>query len=91
MERMSGQLLSGDGTAGVQVDWRERVTVHYRLIPLERDANTCLLSECPFSEDTVTLGEGALSSSTDFLCLQKACATFEVSLVCLLSFACAGA
>ena len=78
MDRMTGQLLSGDGTAGAQVDWRERVTVHYRLVPLERDRSTSLLSECSFAEDTTTLVEGALSPSTDYLCLEKACAEFEV-------------
>ena len=75
---MAGQLLSGDAT-GVQVDWRERVTVHYRLIPMERESSTCLLSECSFAKDTTTLVEGALSpTSTDYLCLEKACAEFEV-------------
>jgi len=61
LERMPGQFLSGDGSSRVAVDWRERVTLHYRLVPLERKTNACLLSECPFTEGAITSVEGSLS------------------------------
>lgn len=86
MERLPGQLSSEDKTYGAQVDWRERITVHYRLIPLETYNTTCLLSECSFAGDSATLVEAALSSTTDYLCLEKACAGFEVRLVSIMSF-----
>jgi len=70
--------LLTDG-AGVEVDWRERLTVHYRLISLEKEGNVCLLSECPFLEETTNLVEVAQSPAADYLCLEKACAKFEVS------------
>jgi len=77
LERMPGQFLSGDGSARVAVDWRERVTLHYRLVPLERKTNACLLSECPFTEGAITSVEGSLSFSIDYLCLEKTCSKFE--------------
>ena len=74
LQQIPGQLSKED----IEVDWRERVTVHYRVVPVEEESNACLLSECTFGEDTATVSECALSPSADYLCLEKASAKFEV-------------
>jgi hypothetical protein len=77
MERIDGQI--GDsGQLALEVDWRERVTVHYKLVPIEKEGNICLLSKCPFSNAESSVTPSALSSSGDYLCLEKTNARFQV-------------
>lgn len=74
LQHIPGQLCDED----LEVDWRERLTVHYRVIPVDEVSNACLLSECPFGQDTSTVMECALSPNADYLCLEEASARFEV-------------
>ena len=82
LEALPGQFSSTEQLANViQIGWQERMTVHYRVIPLEEESRTCLLSEVTFSEKAESnTKECVASDSTDFLCLERACETFEVSL-----------
>ena len=77
MERVEGQF-DDSSQAVLEVDWQERVTVHYRLVPIQQEGNVCLLSECPFSSAPSSASAGALSVSGDYLCLEKANAKFQV-------------
>ena len=78
MEKLNGQI--DDSTqSGVVVDWQERVTIHYRLVPVEKEGNICLLSDCPFSSDAASVKASALATTSgDYLCLEKANAKFQV-------------
>lgn len=79
LERMPGQFTDNEKN-GLQIEWRERITVHYRLIPFEKEINSCLLSACSFAEEPPTIVECALTSAADYLCLEKAWYKFEVSM-----------
>ena len=74
LQHIPGQLCAED----TEVDWRERVTIHYRVTPVDEESNACLLSECPFGQDTSTVSDCALSPAADFLCIEKASTRFEV-------------
>ena len=84
LEILPGQFTTSDQVANVlQIGWQERMTVHYRVLPLEDESRTCLLSECPFLEDgDVSIAECMKSDGMDFLCLVWAAETFEVSNRC---------
>ncbi|CAB9513824.1 trafficking protein particle complex [Seminavis robusta] len=73
LQQIPGQFANED----LEVDWRERVTAHYRVVPVGEESTACLLSECAFGADTATISESALSSDGDYLCLEKASAKFE--------------
>ena len=66
----------------VQIGWQEQVTVFYRVVLSEEESgnSSCMLSECAFSEtgDT-TVKECVSSSETNYLCLEDAFASFQVS------------
>jgi hypothetical protein len=60
------------------------MTFHYRVIPLEKESKTCLLSEHAFAEKeapgSTTVKECALvSADTDYLCLERAAENFEAA------------
>lgn len=76
MERINGQI---DDIQPLMVDWQERATMHYRLVPVAKEGNFCLLSDCPFSSAPSSATAGALSAGGDYLCLEKANAKFQVS------------
>lgn len=80
LEALPGQFSTAEQVGNVlQIGWQERMTVHYRVIPLDEESNTCLLSECSFTEKAVCeTKECVASEATDYLCLERACETFEV-------------
>jgi hypothetical protein len=80
LEALPGQFSTSEQVGNVlQIGWQERITVHYRVIPLEEESKTCLLSECAFAENAeCSIKECVASEATDYLCLERACETFEV-------------
>jgi hypothetical protein len=65
----------------LQIGWQERVTIHYKVVPLNDESKTCLLSECSFSEMAQSsTADCVLSEATDYLCLERARDSFEVSI-----------
>lgn len=81
LEVIPGQFGTSDQVANVlQIGWQERLTVHYRALPLEPDNALAQLSECSFKDDAVaSRRQCAGSNALDFLCLERASKTFEVS------------
>lgn len=80
LEVLPGQLSTSDQIANVlQIGWQERLTVHFRVVPIEGVSSLCELSECPFLEDAVTTSQTCVKSGAmDFVCLERAYETFEV-------------
>jgi hypothetical protein len=80
LEALPGQFSTDEQVGNVlQIGWQERMTIHYRVIPLDEESKTCLLSECPFTEKAACeTKECVASEATDYLCLERACETFEV-------------
>ena len=58
---------------------RERVTVHYRLIPVEEDNTVCLLSSCCFTNSETSSVDCVSSPALNFVCLERAHERFMVS------------
>ena len=85
LEALPGQFSTAEKAANVvQIGWQERLTVHYRVIELEVESKTCLLSGCSFSEDAdSTTKECVATGATNYLCLERACETFDVSQDCM--------
>ena len=64
----------------LQIGWQERMTVHYRVIPHKQVSKVCLLSECPFTEKAYGTSKKCIDSdATDYLRLERASESFEVS------------
>jgi hypothetical protein len=83
LEVLPGQFTKSKEFGDVlQIGWQEQVTVLYRIVlPEEESGNKiCMLSECPFTEtgDTTTK-ECVSSSDTNYLCLEDAFASSQVS------------
>jgi hypothetical protein len=85
LEALPGQFVTSEENGNVlQIGWQERVTLHYKIVPLTEESKNCLLSECAFSETAkFTIQECVISEATDFLCLEHARETFEVCLFCM--------
>jgi hypothetical protein len=77
---------SNDSSLSLKIGWQERVTLHYRVIPIEVDTTSVSFSTFTFSRDD----EMALESQplidhrygaqvTDFMCLERAHEVFTVS------------
>lgn len=81
LEIIPGQFVTSDQIANVvQIGWQERLTVHYRALPLTKENTYAQLSECPFKEDAVTsVTPGATGTALAYMCLERACETFDVS------------
>ena len=78
LQPLPGQIVASDGQ--VRLGWQERVTLHYRVLPLDEPSSTCLLSQSILSTGSTnrTLSLQASSSSLlHFLCLERAHAQFE--------------
>ena len=78
LEPLPGQIVAPDGQ--VRLGWQERVTLHYRVLPLDEVvSSTCLLSQSnPSGSGGATRTVPAcLSSLLSFLCLERAHAQFE--------------
>ena len=90
LEILPSQFCTVDQFGNVlQIGWQERFTVHYRLVRVEGDNRICKLSECPFREDAVATSQDCVKSdAVDFLCLERACETFEVNQRKTLVFSC---
>jgi hypothetical protein len=80
LEIIPGQFSTSDQIANLlQIGWQERLTVHYRVLPLEAHDSFAQLSECPFNEDAdASRQKCATSNALNFMCLERACETFEV-------------
>ena len=80
LEALPGQFLTSEENGNVlQIGWQERVTIHYKVVPLDQESKICLLNECPFTENAqCSIKECVRSEATDFLCLERARETFEV-------------
>lgn len=84
LEALPGQFsdAKSGGPSSLQLGWRERMTFHYRVVPLEEDSNTCLISEHAFAEKESpgsTVKHCAASADTDYLCLERAAENFEAA------------
>jgi len=81
LEALPGQFITSEENGNVlQIGWQERVTIHYKVIPLEKESKVCLLSECSFTEMAKsTTIECIYSKATDYLCLERARESFEVA------------
>jgi hypothetical protein len=77
---------SSDSSLSLKIGWQERVTLHYRVVPIEADCSSVSFSTFSFSRDV----EMALESQpltdhrygaqvTDFMCLERAHEVFTVS------------
>lgn len=80
LEALPGQFT--DTTSTLQLGWRERMTFHYRVVPLEQESKTCLLSEHAFAEKEITTVKECCvtaSADTDYLCLERAAENFEAA------------
>jgi hypothetical protein len=78
LEAMPGQL-AGKGS-DLELDWRERLSVHYRVVALEEESKTCLLTECSLSGsngDECQSKPCASSTALGFLALERAHEHFE--------------
>ena len=83
LQTIPGQLKVQESAPNlVQLGWQECMTIHYQVIPLEEESNTCLLSESSFSRIDVDplIVECVESNVTNYLCLERAWENFEVSL-----------
>jgi uncharacterized membrane protein YgcG len=79
LEPMPGQL-SSKPMSDLQLDWRERLSVHYRVVALEEESRTCLLTECTLSgsdQDECKSKPCASSAALGFLALERAHEQFE--------------
>ena len=87
---LSQYLLDGvgsnDSSLSLKIGWQERLTLHYRVVPIEVDSSPVSFSTFSFSRDV----EMALESQplidyrygaqvTDFMCLERAHEIFTVS------------
>ena len=81
LEHLHGQIKPDQsGKSEVKLGWQERVTLHYRVVPLAEDSPSCLLSQSILSSHggpQTTSSEAASSSVLDFLCLERAHKQFE--------------
>jgi len=81
LEQLPGQVNDNDdGRPEVKLGWQERVTLHYRVVPLEEESSTCLLSQSNLtssSSSKTSQTPAASSSVLNFLCLERAHRHFE--------------
>jgi hypothetical protein len=71
--------LTGIGI-DLELDWRERLSVHYRVVALEEESRTRLLTECSLSgsnEDECQSKPCASSAALGFLALDRTHEHFE--------------
>ena len=80
LEIIPGQLTTSDELGNVlQIGWQERVTVHFRVVPIDDQNPLCQLSECPFRQDAPATSQDCIKTNmADFFCLERAFETFEV-------------
>ena len=79
MELLQGQL--GDiktEASPFRLGWQERVTLHYRVIPLDSPSAACMLSECQFAKGQVEVAECLAGPTTNYLCMEHAQHEFQV-------------
>jgi len=81
MELLEGQLGAFQAEATpFRLGWQERVTLHYRVIPLDEASAACMLSECQFAEGQVEVMESLAGPTTNYLCMEHAQHEFQVRL-----------
>ena len=80
LEVLPGQFTTSDQTGNVlQIGWQERVTVHFRVVPIDDENPLCQLSECPFRQHAGATSQDCIKTTmADFFCLERAFETFEV-------------
>jgi len=83
LEPLPGQLTSK--SKDVQLDWRERLTLHYRIVALEEEeeSDSCRFTECLLSgsDEGQSMSKAAASSvALGFLSLERAHEQFEDTL-----------
>jgi hypothetical protein len=80
MELLEGQLGAFKMEASpFRLGWQERVTLHYRVIPIEDSSTSCMLSECQFAKEGVEVAECLAGPTTNYLCMERAQQEFQVS------------
>eukprot|EP00980_Cylindrotheca_fusiformis_P016923 scaffold5156_cov143-Cylindrotheca_fusiformis.AAC.3 len=81
LEAVPGQFVTSEENGNVlQIGWQERVTIHYRVVALDEESKTCLLSECSFTEMAqCSTTDCVISQATDYLCLENATDSFEAA------------
>jgi len=81
LEQLPGQINANeDGKPEVKLGWQERVTLHYRVVPLEEESPACLLSQSILSAAATAETKMTPAASTlvlNFLCLERAHRHFE--------------
>lgn len=78
MQPVEGQLGDQDsGSPPNQLGWQERMTMHYRLIPLASTTSCCTITDCPFQADAK---EEPAAATAAFLCLDRAHHDFQTAL-----------
>lgn len=78
MELLDGQLVPTKSTSTpFRLGWQERVTLHYRVIPLDEASASCMLSECQFAEGQVVMAECLTGPTTNYLCIEHAQHEFQ--------------
>lgn len=79
MELLEGQLgmTTNSDASPFRLGWQERVTLHYRVIPLDEAAAGCILSECHFAEGQVEMAEYLAGPTTNYLCIEHAQHEFQ--------------
>ena len=84
LEQMGGQISSDNDV--LSLDVRERVTMHYRLIPIKASSSsssdTCVMSECKFTGTGECSSRQACvtSDEIDYLCLESSQSRFQTAL-----------
>jgi hypothetical protein len=81
IEPLEHQLADTASEASViQLGWQERVTMHYRVIPLEVESEACTVTECPLDGGSNTVVRAYTAAEAGgFLCLKHAHDEFQVS------------
>lgn len=82
LENIAGQLEEAQG--GLVLDLQERVTVHYRLVPVQDDVADrdvmCSVGDCSSSASCLIEPASAKGEIVDFLCLEGAHSKFQSAL-----------
>jgi hypothetical protein len=80
LEALPGQFTTDKEFGNVlQIGWQERITVHYRVIRVDNPNESCILTECAFSESGKCSTKPCVASDAmGYLCLEQASESFQV-------------
>jgi hypothetical protein len=80
MELLEGQLgVTSLEASPFPLGWQERVTLHYRVIPLDEPNAPLALSECQITNGgQVEVKNCVATGTTNYLCMERAQHEFQV-------------